>query len=103
MAYYLRHRTVSLWGMRADATPDSVLRPMSGVRTWLVLDYRSRWYGTPPDSLDKALLGAVVSDREVGSGERRVRLIEVENASPSPVARGLSDTTATCCGPRPTG
>jgi hypothetical protein len=100
LSYYLRGRpALAVWGIRAGAMPDSVLLPMPGGRTWVALDYRSRWYNTPPDSLDKALIGTVVRDGEVGSGERRVRVIEVRNASPSPQAH---DTAATCCGSRAT-
>jgi len=102
LAYYLRGKTVPLWGMSAGAAPDSALRQASGLRTWIALDYRSRWYSTPPDSLAKEIPGVVVSDRRVGSGDDRVRIVEVDNATPNPSVRGLSDSTVTCCDARAT-
>jgi mannosyltransferase len=97
LAYYVRGTPISMWGMLAGAAPEDALRPSPGARTWVVLDYRSRWYSTPPESLAKIMPGRVVRDAAVGSGDRRVRVIVVRDANPSPQARGLSDTAATCC------
>jgi hypothetical protein len=97
LAYYLRHERLALWGLRAGAAIDSVLHPDVGARTWIALDYRSRWYRTPPESVATRLPGTVVSDRLEGAGDQRVRVLQVRDASPTPLARGLSDTTAVCC------
>ena len=97
LAYYLRDKPLPVWGLSAGTTPDSALRPSPGKRTWLALDYRSKWYSASVDSIDKSLPGTVARDSGIGSGERRVRMIEVRDASPSPAVRGLADTTATCC------
>jgi uncharacterized membrane protein len=97
LAYYLRGKPLPVWGLSAGAAPDSALQPAPGQRTWLALDYRSKWYARSADSLDGAMPGTVVRDSGIGSGERRVRMIEVRDASPGPAVRGLADAGAPCC------
>ncbi len=83
LAYYLRGKTVAVWGLPAGAAPAGAVVPAPGRRTWLALDYRSKWYGAAVDSLDRAMPGAVARDSGVGLGERRVRVIELRDAGPS--------------------